>query len=209
MQEVWSGLKHTFYIFSHPFDGFWIMKSEKKGNVKSATVLLALLIITTAIRFLGSGYLFASSAIAGFSAWMLMLIVLALVVLYCVANWALTTLMNGNGSIKDIYISLMYALAPTVLVNIPLTLLSHVLTSDEAAFYSFFSTLALIWGLFLLLVGNMSIHEYTMMQSIATVILSAAGIIAIAVLLLLMSNLIQEVWLWVVSVFKELIMRFN
>jgi len=208
MQEVWSGIKHTFYIFSHPFDGFWIMKSEKKGNVKSATVLLALLIITTAIRFLGSGYLFASSAIEGFSAWMLMLIVLALVVLYCVANWALTTLMNGNGSIKDIYISLMYALTPIIIVNIPLTLLSHVLTSDEAAFYSFFSMLAIIWGIFLLLVGNMSIHEYTMMQSIATVILSVVGIIAIAVLLLLMSNLIQEVWLWVVSVFKELIMRF-
>jgi len=208
MQEVWSGLKHTFYIFSHPFDGFWIMKSEKKGNVKSATVILFLLIVTTAIRFLGSGYLFTSSTLAGFSAWMLMLMVLALVILYCVSNWALTTLMNGNGSIKDIYISLMYALAPVVLVNIPLTIISHVLTADEAAFFTFFSALSIIWGIFLLLVGNMSIHEYTMMQSIATVILSAAGIVAIAVLLLLISNLMQQVWLWVSSVIKELVMRF-
>ena len=208
MQEVISGLKHTFYIFSHPFDGFWIMKSEKKGNVKSATVLLALLIITTAIRFLGSGYLFTSSTIANFSAWMLMLIVLVLVAVYCVANWALTTLMNGNGSIKDIYISLMYAVTPIILVNIPLTLLTHVLTLEEGSFITLFSTVSIIWSLFLLLVGNMSIHEYSMMQSIATVILSAAGIIGIAVLLLLVFNLMQEVWLWIVSIFNELIMRF-
>lgn len=208
MQEVWTGLKHTFYIFSHPFDGFWIMKSEKKGNVKSATVILILLIVTTAIRFLGSGYLFSSSALAGFSAWMLMLLVLALVLLYCVANWALTTLMNGNGSFKDIYISLMYAVTPIVLVNIPLTLISHILTAEEAAFYSFFSVVSIIWGLFLLLVGNMSIHEYSMLQSVITVILSAAGIVAIAVLILLISNLMQQVWLWASSIFKEFIMRF-
>lgn len=208
MQEVWTGLKHTFYIFSHPFDGFWIMKSEKKGNVKSATVILILLIITTAIRFLGSGYLFTSATLAGFSAWMLMLVVLALVVLYCVANWALTTLMNGNGSISEIYMTLMYALAPTVIINIPLTLLSHVLTAEESAFFTFFSALAIIWGIFLLLVGNMYIHEYTMMQSIATVVLSVAGIIAIAVLLLLISNLMQQVWIWISSIIKEFVMRF-
>lgn len=208
MQEVLSGLKHTFYIFSHPFDGFWIMKSEKKGNTKSATVILALLIVTTAIRFLGSGYLFTSSAVEGFSAWTLMIIVLALVAVYCVANWALTTLMNGNGSMKDIYISLMYAVTPIVLVNIPLTLLTHVLTLEEGAFLTLINALSIIWSLFLLLVGNMSIHEYTMMQSIATVILSALGIIGIAVLLLLVFNLMQEVWLWVLSIFNELIMRF-
>lgn len=208
MQEVWTGLKHTFYIFSHPFDGFWIMKSEKKGNVKSATVILALLIITTAIRFLASGYLFTSSTIAGFSAWVLMLMVLALVIVYCVANWALTTLMNGNGSIKDIYISLMYAVTPIVLVNIPLTLLSHVLTSEEGAFITLISTLSIIWAVFLLLVGNMSIHEYTMMQSVATVLLSVAGIIGIAVLLILVVNLMQEVLLWATSIIDEIVLRF-
>ena len=207
MQEIIKGLLHTFYIFSHPFDGFWIMKSEKKGNLKSAFLILLLLVITTAVRILSSGYLFTSKTLSQFSIWMLALLIVVAVLLYCVANWALTTLFEGKGKISEIFIALMYSVTPIVITNIPITILTHVVVANEAAFVSFINVVSIIWAVFLLLVGNLTIHEYTMLKSIISVIFTGCAMIAIAVLFVLGCNLIQQVWLWIVAIIKEIVLR--
>ena len=207
LQELKNGIKHIFYIYSHPFDGFWIMKHEKKGNMKTAFLIFLLLIITTTYRILGSAYLFTSPTLAKFSVGALVLAVAVLVALYCVANWALTTLWEGSGSIKDIFMVLMYSLTPLVIVNVPLTLLTHIIVLDEAVFYSLINTITVIWMVFLILAGNLSIHEYTMTKSVITTIVTVAAMIGIGVLFILLFNLAQEVFMWFKSVAEELILR--
>ena len=207
MAQILDNLKFTFYIYSHPFDGFWVMKKEKSGKWKTGLVILFLLIITTAFRILNSGYLFLGNSLSNFSVWLLSLLVAIAVFLYCIANWALTTLTDGMGTFEDIFASLMYALTPIVIVNIPMAVLSQILILNEAAFYNFIDILVIMWTVFLILAGNLTIHEYTMIKSIATVVLSIAAMIAIAVLIFLVFNLTQQVWNWIVAVASEIIFR--
>lgn len=207
MNELLSGLKHTFYIYSRPFDGFWIMKSEKKGNLKAAFTLLALLIVTTVLRTLSTGYLFASVTLANFSAWMLAIGIAVLCLLYCVSNWALTTLLDGNGSISYIFMSLMYSFSPLIICNIPVAILSHILVLEEAAFIQFINVVCILWILFMLLVSNSSIHEYSMTKSIATFIGTLLVMVAVAVLVILFFNLLQQVYVWIKSIIQEILFR--
>lgn len=207
MAETVSGLKFTFYIYSHPFDGFWIMKHERRGNTKAATVILLTLIITTAYRILGSGRLFTSNTFASFSVWILAVAIMLLAALYCVANWAITTLLDGKGGMTDIYMYLMYALSPLALINLPVTLLSHIIVAEEAAFYSLINIVCVVWIVFLILAGNLSVHDYTMLKSVCTVILTLAAMVGIFVLAVLFFNLAQQVWIWGASVIKEIAFR--
>lgn len=207
LSEIISGLKHTAYIYSHPFDGFWTLKSEKKGNLKSATVIFILLIITTAYRILGSEYLFASPTLESFSVWLLMLAVALLVALYCVANWAITTLLDGKGSMAEIYISLMYALTPLVIVNVPLTVATHFIVLEEAAFYTLINIITVVVIVFLILAANLSIHEYTMLKSFLTTVLTLAAMVGILILAVLFFNLAQQLWLWIVAIVTEILYR--
>ncbi len=208
MAQILDNLKFTFYIYSHPFDGFWVMKKEKTGKWKTGLIILALLILTTAFRTLNSGYLFSGGGLNNFSVWLLSLLVAVVVFLYCIANWALTTLMDGMGKFEDIFASLMYALTPIVIVNIPMTVLSQILIQNEATFYNFIDVIVIAWSLFLLLAGNLTIHEYTMVKSGVTVVLSAASMVAIAVLVFLVFNLTQQVWNWIAAIVSEIIFRF-
>lgn len=207
MAQILDNLKFTFYIYSHPFDGFWIMKKEKTGKWKTGLIILALLIVTTALRTLNSGYLFSNSSLNNFSVWLLCVLVATVVFVYCIANWALTTLAEGMGKFEDIFASLMYAVTPIVIANIPMTLLSLILTDKEAAFYDFINIIIIGWSLFLLLAGNLTIHEYTMVKSIVTVVLSVVAMVAIAVLVFLVLNLTQQVWNWVSTITSEIIFR--
>lgn len=207
MAQILDNLKFTFYIYSHPFDGFWIMKKEKTDKWKTGLIILALLIVTTALRTLNSGYLFSNSSLNNFSVWLLCVLVATVVFVYCIANWALTTLAEGMGKFEDIFASLMYAVTPIVIANIPMTLLSLILTDNEAAFYNFIDIIIIGWSLFLLLAGNLTIHEYTMAKSIVTVVLSVVAMVAIAVLVFLVLNLTQQVWNWVSTITSEIIFR--
>lgn len=207
MSQILDNLKFTFYIYSHPFDGFWVMKKEKTGKWKVGLVILLLLIVTTAFRTLNSGYLFSGGSLTDFSVWLLSLLVAVAVFLYCISNWALTTLAEGMGTFEDIFASLMYALTPIVIANIPMTLLSQILIQNESAFYNFIDIVVILWTAFLVLAGNSTIHEYTMLKSVTTAVFSVAAMIAIAVLIFLVFNLTQQVWNWIVAVSSEIFFR--
>lgn len=207
MSNILQGLKFTLYVYSHPFDGFWIMKSEKKGNLPTAFIIFVLMVATTVYRIVGPGYLFESTSLTQFSPWILALVLAVLIVLYCICNWALTTLIGGSGSIKYIFISLMYALTPIVVLNVPVTLLCNVLVLKEAEFITFFTTLSFICALFLLLVANSVIHEFTMLKSIVTFVVTLAGMVAAVILGLFFFYIVQQFFVWIMQIFKELSYR--
>lgn len=185
------------------------MKKDKIGGYRFGIFMLVLLVVTTSLRILNTGYLFASGGVSNFSVWLLALFVVAIVMLYCVANWALTTLINGMGNFEEIFTALMYAVTPLVITNIPLTVLSNFFVESEGAYYTFFNFLTILFTVFLILVGNMTIHEFTMFKSIWTTVLTIAAMVGIAVIAFLAFNLIGQVWLWIVSVFSEISFRIN
>ena len=200
-------LKYAFYIMKHPFDGFWCLKTEKIGTVKSAIILLAAFFVTMVIRLYTSSYIISTIDLIDFSVWMLLAVIVGVFLLFCISNWSLTTLMEGSGSFTNIVISAAYSLTPITLVNIPLALLSQVITKEEVAFYTFFNTVSIVYTIFLLLAANMSIHEYTMTKSIFTAILTVFAMLCVVVIGVLFINLVQQVWSLVYSIYKEIIFR--
>ena len=56
-------------------------------------------------------------------------------ILWCAVNWALTTLMEGKGTFREIVIASACSLLPLILVIVPLTLVSHFLVLEEAQIY--------------------------------------------------------------------------
>ena len=204
---VLSGLKYAFRILSHPFDGFWCLKSEKRGNVKSAAILTIFFFITMVVRMYGTGYLFTKISMENFSVWALLMLMVAIILLYCVVNWAITMLADGKGTLKEIFLYVAYSLTPMILVNIPITILSNIFNLDQLAWYSFINTMAIVWTIFLLLVGNLSIHDYTMTKSFIIVLLTVVFMIVFAVLLVLFGNLIEGLYVLIMSIIREILYR--
>lgn len=207
MNRLAESLKYTFSIYSHPFDGFWFMKSQKRATYKTGLVLFMLLIVTTAVRIYTTGYIFSSVSLENFSVWLLAAVIVGLTVLYCTSNWALTTLLDGKGTFGEIFTSVMYSLTPIILINLPMAALSNIITNEEASFYGFINTVEIIWSLALLLIANMQIQDFTMTKSILTFLGTLVIMLIIAVIGILFINLCQQVYIWVLSVVREILYR--
>lgn len=207
LSRILKGLQYSLYLIFHPFKGFWDLKHEKKGNVYSAWVIVCLLSALLILRRQFTGFILNFNKQNEMNVFVEILSVLAPLGLWCLSNWCITTLVDGEGSLKDIFITTAYALTPVVLINIPMLLLSNVMILEETVFYTVLDALSVLWAALLILIGIMTVHQFTMPKTIATIAVAVVGMIIILFLILLFVSIIQQIVSFVDLLWTEITMR--
>lgn len=205
--DLYQKYKYSKYTMFHPFDAFWDIKHEKRGDVKTATLLLALFTILYGIRAQYSGYIVTKTISSEENALFSCLMILLPLAFAIIANWCLTTLMDGKGTMKDIYIVVCYSLRPYIAFSTPLFIMSHVLTGEESMFYTVFDSIVWIWVLGLIFFGWIVIHDYSLSKGILSVIGTLIGMCLIIFLLLLAISVLQNIAGFILDIYKELSLR--
>lgn len=174
----------------HPFDGFWDIKREKRGGMPAALLFVALLCVLTVAASQLTGFIFNETDKNTYNLLIDLLSVLGPLILFCVSNWCVSSLMDGEGKMRDIFVAVAYCMPPLILFRLIALLLSQVMVMEERAFYTFFMVAGMLWFLGLLIIAHMQTHNYTMSRSLLVlaitvlvmVILVFIGILAIVLL---------------------------
>ena len=124
-------VKFAFHILAHPFDGFWDMKREKKGDIRVSLVILALVVVTDILSKQFTAFLFNPDKFAPMDVVFEVNKILLVFLLFCVSNWSVTTLMQGEGTFKDIVMMTGYACLPLVIIPLPVAILSNLAAYSE------------------------------------------------------------------------------
>ena len=199
---------YGFHIIFHPFDGFWDLKHEKRGSVRGATFWLAVAALTFVYQSVGLGYLINPQG-GGMSYFMAIISIVSPVMLWVIANWCITTLFEGEGSFKDVYIATCYSLVPLPMLIIPAVMLTNVMTLSEMAIYSMMVSFAFIWFGMLVFFGMMVTHDYTLGKNFITAIVSIIGVAFIIFIAGLFSTLVAKVFTFFYNIYIELSYRWS
>ena len=201
-KSYWEELIYPFHLCFHPFDGFWDLKHEKRGSVRAATTILAITILAIFYNSIGKGYLFNPED--NYSTIFMSIISVAIpVVLWSVSNWCLTTLFDGEGSFKDIYIATCYALSPLPIFVIISTILTNVMTTTEGSMVNLIIVFGFIWAAMLLFFGTLVTHDYSLGKNVITILGTILAMLVIMFVIILFSSLIMKMVSFVVAIFKE------
>ena len=200
-------LRYAFWLSVHPFKGFWEIKSEGAGSLTTAMILLAAFVLSTVAGGLYTGYLFREEDVLDFSAPKAMLQVLLLFFGFCVANWGLTCLFDGEGTFADIYRMTAYALLPLLLIRTLLLPLSNYFLLTEQSFYTTLYGAALLWSGFLLLVGTLVTHQYSLGKTVVMLLCIVAAMCMLAYIALLYLDLVWQVIGFITTLLREASMR--
>jgi len=206
-QHLGKTLKYSLYVCTHPLDGFWDLTNEKKGSVAAANVIVAAALFVEVFHLTLTNFQFIIINMEYFNVIIVFLRVLLPVLLWTLANWSFTTLMDGKGTMKDIYMAVSYALVPSVIINIIMIILSRVITFDEGAFYYFLSVLSFLWTVLLIICGMMMIHDYSMGKTIFSCLLTIIGIGVIVFIFVVFFSLISDSITYFISIYKEISFR--
>jgi tetratricopeptide (TPR) repeat protein len=205
---LWSRLKFSIKVIFHPFNGFWDLKREKIGTIQSATILLLALIGTNIIKNKYTGFIINPSS-SDIPIYKEILMIIFPVLLWCLANWCITTLVDGEGSFTDIYITTSYALTPLLIMNVPLVLLSNILTKQEAQVYNLITSITIVWVAFLIFIGIMTVHQFSLKKTVFTIVAAIIGMAIITFLAMLFFSLLKQLLQFFYLVYNEISLRFS
>ncbi|MDR2596265.1 MAG: YIP1 family protein [Treponema sp.] len=206
-QYLGRTLKYSLYVCTHPLDGFWDLTHEKRGSIAAANIIVFASVIIEIMRLTLTSFQFVKINMEKFNAIIELLRILLPIFLWTVANWSLTTLMDGKGKMSEIYMSIAYALVPSVIINALMIILSQVITFEEGAVYWFLAGFSTLWTGILILAGMMMVHDYSIGKTILSSLLTVVGMGVIVFIFVIFFSLVSDAVSYFVSLYKEIMFR--
>lgn len=203
-KEKW---KYALYTVSHPMDAYYEIRHRERGSVPIALILVILFSLSFSINRIAASFVVNKVNPLSVDSFRELIAVLLLYLLFCVSNWSVTCLMEGEGRMKDIAIAVGYAMTPMIVCFNIATIVSQYVTQDEAAFYSIIMAIGIAYSLLMILMGIMQVHNYTLGKTLLTILLTFIAMFIIIFIVLLFVDLIGQVYSFFYSIYQELIFR--
>lgn len=213
-RSKWKQLKHDFidfplYVMGHPFKGFDDIKLEGEGKTSVGVTILVIQAFVAVLNFVYRGFIANMADPYDLNVLLILATSIAPVLLFCIGNWSITTLMDGSGTIREIFLALTYSMYLSIPLNLVSIVLSNVLVEEEMAVATFFSTLAMVIFLLYAFIGLIVVHDFTFLRAIAAVLLSFVAILIILFLAMLLASLAGEVILFFRTIYREIVLNYT
>lgn len=203
-QKEW--LKHAV---THPFEGFEDMRLKKSGSLKIAFLIVLLLFFARIAEERLYGFQFYVDYDKTFNIIPYIIQSIVMFAAWVLGNWAVCTLLEGEGTARNICIYSAYALVPYIAQTYVNVLLSHVLIRDEYIFIQIIKITGILWSGVLIFSAIKAVHQYSFGKTVLAVALTAAAMFVMLFLLVLFMSLIQQIWIFVSTVYTEISYRLR
>ena len=200
-------MKYACYTIAHPVDGFYEIRHRGRGSVPLAILFVFLFGVCFSANRQYAGFVVNPINPMSVNSFVEIVAVFVLFFLFCVGNWSITCLMNGEGRLKDIVTVCGYAMMPMILTFVPAIIFSRFVVADEEAFYYLLMGFGIVWFLLLVLAGVMTVHNYTLAKTLLTIVLTFVAMLIIVFIAMLLYTLLSQVISFFVSIYNELMLR--
>lgn len=200
-------LTNTYGVLTSPLNTFEKLKYYGNWKLYPSFIILLLLFMVLSIEKQYTNFKFNYNNIDDINIVLIAVAVFSVASAWSVINWAITTLMEGKGKIKEIWIATAYCLLPYIIATLLKVILSHYFIIEEAAFLGIIQFIGMAWSVLLIFGASATIHDYTFNRNIGSLILTLLGILFVVFLLVLFFGLIQHVTQFVQTIYMEYMIR--
>ncbi|MGM0836131.1 MAG: YIP1 family protein [Bacillota bacterium] len=202
-----SELLFLVNFLKKPVDSFYYVKRVRKVSLLSATILYFVLFVEYLMMKYFTGFIFRGSNADQINFAFELVTLFLPILLFIVSNYLVSTISDGEGRFRDIYIGTIYSLAPFLVFIIPVTLLSNALTLNEAFLYTFSMQVMIGWSLVILFIMVKEIHAYEFFETVRNILITIFCMIIIVLVCFIIYVLMDQVVDFVTAIIQEVILR--
>lgn len=192
-------------IIKNPSDGFYQIRKEKINGLVVPTIFVLFGFIAYVLNVTSKGFLFQIVDIEDINILSLVLGYFMIFGGFVFTNYLVTSITDGIGGLKKIYISTAYALVPYAVALVLSTIFSHFATLDEAFFVSFIVFLGIAWTLLLIFVGSTIIQNYDASVTLKSFMFTFLLMIILIVIALFLQLMMVNIMDFLLNVLLEVI----
>ena len=200
-------LKMYFNTLIHPIAGFEDICEEKCFSFKSSLCLFFILFFSMIIDRQFVGFAFSTTNTKVFNILLLLAGVVITLALWTVTNWMVTTLFEGKGRAKEIWVVTLTAALPYSFSLLAHAIISNVLVLDESVFLRYIMIIGILWTGMLLFCGLIVLHDFTFMRVVWTTLLTIGFMAVIVFLTVILYSLFQQIYSFFVDIIDEMAYR--
>lgn len=201
-------VKFPLRIMSHPVLAYAEFKEEKKAKMSVAVVLLFLASIVSMLQYVYTGPVLNANDPTKFNSITTIIYTMCPVIILSIANWSVTTLMNGKGKMGEIFKMGCYSYFPVIICGIIGVIASNFVTEDEAMLVTLVYIIGYALMAYMIFMGLVCLHEYGIVKTLATVVVTLVATCVIAFIALLIFDLSQQIYGFLHSLYNEIVTRF-
>ena len=202
-------LQYWGHSLVHPFDGFFEIRFRNQGSLLIATLLLIAYAVLRCLSYQYTGFVMNLNNIDEMNALSIFISTISVVVLASAANWTITTLFNGKGKLKDIYIVICYSLTVLLIGDAVVTFASNFVTTEEVMILTSLQMVCYAYFVFLLVAGLGTVHEYSFAGNLASMVMTIVAAAVILFIGVLLFTMLERMFSFVVSVAEEMMRRLQ
>lgn len=196
-----------FAMLKAPGDTIQELIYAKQLSIKFTAAVAVYWFVLEIVKYFGTGFVFNQNDPYRFNIFLPLVSTVVAYVLFCTANWGVSTLSQGKGSLKTIFTAGSYVLLPYLITQTICLVLSLVLVQSEGMFITMISAAGLFWSVVLLFIVMTQIHDFALGKAFGNLLLTVLGMAVVLFLLFMCVVLFEHVANLFMIVFNEITLR--
>ncbi|MCA9969418.1 MAG: YIP1 family protein [Anaerolineales bacterium] len=197
-----------FRFIRRPADSFYYIKKDLRGSVAFASLIYLAVIAIRVLSLYVTGFTFNRySYLADIRVANEIVTTGLLLLLWNAANYLVSTISDGEGRIRDVYMGTAYSLFPYLLIALPVALISNVLTLNETFLYTFSLNLMFVWIGIMLVIMVKEIHNYSFSETVRNILLTLFTMALLVLTGYILYVLFNQLFDFITAIAQELRLR--
>lgn len=197
-------LLYTKNYFKSAPDAVYQTKYHSATSIWSALILYVWFVILQLLNVIVTGYLFNNNSVYNSNALRIVLTSTAILFALVLCNYFVSTVTDGEGKLKYCFITFIYALAPYLILALPMFIISRFLTYNEQIIYDLLMIVIYGWSAVCIFRTIMELHDYTFWQAIKNIILTLFAFVMAILFVIVLRMLLTQFFGYFASLFKEI-----
>ncbi|WP_041643709.1 YIP1 family protein [Mahella australiensis] len=202
-------IKTSLLVVFHPTDGFECIKAQRERfNYLPAIILLFMVIAERVAYIYLTHYPLATLLPRDANIWLEIMRMMLPILTWVVADYAVTTIMDGETLIRETLMATAYAMLPYIILIIPLALISHLMGQGELGLYNALQNIMWAWVFILFFISVQTLNEYNFWRTLGICILSIIAMLLIWAIAMLFFALSSQLYHFIEEVILEIRMLY-
>ncbi len=198
---------YVFDYLKNPADASYEIKRKSRINPLSTTVLLGVYFIVYIYYIYNLNFLFNARQLDSINVVEELVKVILPILLWVFCNFLIGSIREGEGRLKDVYITTIYSLAPYFLMLPIITIISNGLTYNEAFIVTLLSTVSIGVTVLYFFFMVKETHFYGVKETVQSILISAFTMAMMLLGIFIVYILLNELFILMTDLFLEVYYR--
>ena len=217
---VLGDVLYMFRVARHPADRYYDIRvgnvkyhtrtegeGHGKASVIGATVIYAMAFVIYMVYKTQKGFIYQYIAVEDMDIGGTVAGFFVLIGLFIICNWLVTSINDGDGSLKTVYMLPAYAAAPLLVGMTAIVILSYAMTYNESFILTIILIVSMIWSVVNLFCGLMNVHDYSFGETVKSFVMTFFFMLVAIVIALIITIMFEQLLNFIISLGREMVLN--